>query len=63
VITINSDKLKAINNERAQRDRASAFAIELDNLQRKFIRGEDGITLKQLQDKAAEIRARFPYEA
>jgi hypothetical protein len=50
-------------NEVARQNRAEAFALELDNLQRKFARGEDGITLNQVQDKAAEIRARFPYEA
>lgn len=53
----------ADRNGRAKDSRAQAFATELDPMQRYFNRGEGSITLEDLQALAADIRARFPYEA
>lgn len=61
MITINSDKLKEITNEHAQRNRAQAFREEYDPLAGKHLRGE--ATQEELVALAADIRARFPYEA
>lgn len=60
MITVNPDKLKAHRNEQIKAARAAAFAAELDLLTYKAVRGE--ATIADVQAKAAEIRARFPYE-
>lgn len=60
MITVNQIKLKAIKNEQARAARATAFSNELDPLTMKAARGE--ATQQELIDKAAEIRARFPYQ-
>ena len=58
-ITIDLDKLKAIQNEALKRSRMTAFKAELDPLSMKCVRGE--ATKDQLIQMAADIRARFPY--
>jgi hypothetical protein len=60
VITINPVKLKEIENEKARQSRAAAFTAEYDPLAGKYARGE--ATQQELIDKAADIRARFPYQ-
>lgn len=60
MITINPVKLKEIENEKARQARAAAFAAEYDPLAGKYARGE--ATQQELIDKAADIRARFPYQ-
>lgn len=47
-------------NELQRQLRATTFAAELDTLTMKAARGE--ATQQELIDKAAEIRARFPYQ-
>lgn len=59
MITINQEKLKAIQNESARSLRAEAFSKEYDPLVGKFTRGE--ATREELMAKAEEIRNRFPY--
>jgi hypothetical protein len=51
---------KARHNEKAQRERAAAYAAEADSLFFKSQRGE--ATVQEWQDKVAEIKARFPYQ-
>lgn len=60
MITINPVKLKEIENEMARQSRAAAFTAEYDPLAGKYARGE--ATQQELIDKAADIRARFPYQ-
>lgn len=60
MIVINLDKLKTLENEQARVDRANAFAKEYDPLVGKYSRGE--ATQQELIEKAADIRARFPYQ-
>ena len=60
MITINQSKLKEIENESARKARAAAFTSEYDPLAGKYARGE--ATQQELVDKAADIRARFPYQ-
>lgn len=60
MITVNPNKLKEIENEKAKKARAIAFTSEYDPLVGKFLRGE--ATQEELLEKANEIRARFPYQ-
>jgi len=60
VITINSEKARTMHNERQRQARADAFTAEYDPLAGKYARGES--TQQELIDKAADIRARFPYQ-
>lgn len=60
MITINQNKLKEIENEKARANRASAFAKEHDPMIGKVLRGEADAA--ELTTIAAEIRARFPYQ-
>lgn len=60
MITINAEKLRELKNAKAKQSRQAAFAAELDPLTMKAARGE--ATQQELIDKAADIRARFPYQ-
>lgn len=60
LVKINTEKLKAIQNEKAKAARAEAFKNEYDPLVGKHLRGEvDAIALVAL---AEDIRSRFPYQ-
>ena len=60
LVKINTEKLKAIQNEKAKADRAAAFKNEYDPLVGKHLRGE--ATLEDLIALSEDIRARFPYQ-
>mgnify|MGYP000060530313 CR=1 FL=1 len=60
MITINTEKLKAIQNEEAKTARAEAFKNEYDPLVGKHLRGE--ATQEELIALAEDIRSRFPYQ-
>lgn len=61
LITIDTQKLKDLQNAKAKSSRLKAFKDELDPLTMKAARGE--VTQAELLAKAAEIRGRFPYIA
>lgn len=60
IVKINTDKLKAVQNEKAKAARAEAFKNEYDPLVGKHLRGE--ATQEELVALAEDIRARFPYQ-
>jgi hypothetical protein len=60
MITVNPDKAKALFNDQQRRNRAEAFSREHDPLVGMAMRQE--IDQAELIAKAAEIRARFPYQ-
>lgn len=59
MITVNREKLKRIENEKAKQLRAEAFKNEYDPLVGKHLRGE--ATQEELIALAEDIRNRFPY--
>jgi hypothetical protein len=60
LVSINTEKLKAIQNEKAKAARAEAFKNEYDPLVGKHLRGE--VTQEDLVALAEDIRNRFPYQ-
>jgi hypothetical protein len=58
-IKVNTEKLQQIELEKAQRERAAAYASEADPLAFKMLRGE--ITKEEWEAKIEEIRVRHPY--
>lgn len=60
MITVDPVKFAAIRNEKARVARQKDFKTELDPLTMKCVRGE--ATQAEVEAKAAEIRARHPYE-
>jgi hypothetical protein len=60
MITVNPEKAKEIHNAKQRQARAQAFSREHDPLVGMAMRQE--IDQAELIAKAAEIRARFPYQ-
>ena len=58
MITVNPQKVAALQNAEADRNRRAAYAAEADPLAFKVLRGE--IERQVWLDKIAEIKARHP---